>query len=68
VGIVDLIARVQLAPSKGEARRLVQGGGVYVNNRRVADPQAKLTRADAIGGELFIVRKGQRQNYVVRLT
>jgi len=68
VGIVDLIARVQLAPSKGEARRLVQGGGVYVNNRRVADPQAKLTRADAIGGKLFIVRKGQRQNYVVRLT
>jgi len=46
----------------------VQGGGVYVNNRRVVDPQAKLTRADAIGGELFIVRKGQRQNYVVRLT
>ena len=68
VGIVDLIARVQLAPSKGEARRLVQGGGVYVNNRRVVDPQAKLTRADAIGGRLFIVRKGQRQNYVVRLT
>jgi tyrosyl-tRNA synthetase len=68
VGIVDLVARVQLAPSKGEARRLVQGGGVYVNNRRVSDPQMKLTRKDAIGGQLFIVRKGQKQNYVVRLT
>jgi tyrosyl-tRNA synthetase len=68
VGIVDLVARVQLAPSKGEARRLVQGGGVYVNNRRVSDPQTKLTRKDAIGGQLFIVRKGQKQNYVVRLT
>jgi tyrosyl-tRNA synthetase len=68
VGIVDLVARVQLAASKGEARRLVQGGGVYVNNRRVSDPQTKLTRNDAIGGQLFIVRKGQKQNYVVRLT
>ena len=68
IGVVELVARVQLAPSKSEARRLVQNGGVYVNNRRVVDPLAKLTRADAIGGRLFIVRKGQRQNYLVRLT
>ena len=66
--IVDLVARVQLAPSKGEARRLVQSGGIYVNNRRVADPQARLTRAEAIAGELFVVRKGAKQNHVIRLT
>ena len=42
--LVDLVARVQLAPSKSEARRLVQSGGVYVNNRRMSDPQARLTR------------------------
>jgi len=68
IGVVDLVARVQLAPSKGEARRLVQGGGVYVNNKRVTDPQVKLTRADAIGGQLFVVRKGAKQNHVIRLT
>ena len=34
MAIVDLLARVQLVPSKSEARRLVQSGGVYVNNRR----------------------------------
>jgi tyrosyl-tRNA synthetase len=68
IGIVDLVARVQLAPSKGEARRLVQSGGIYVNNRRVADPQTRLTRAQAIAGELFVVRKGSKQNHVIRLT
>jgi tyrosyl-tRNA synthetase len=68
IAIVDLVARVQLAASKGEARRLVQSGGIYVNNRRVADPQARLTRAQAIAGELFVVRKGSKQNHVVRLT
>ncbi|HKB14372.1 MAG TPA: tyrosine--tRNA ligase [Vicinamibacterales bacterium] len=67
IGIVDLVARVQLAPSKGEARRLVQSGGIYVNNRRVSDPQSRLKRTDAIAGELFIVRKGQKQNHVIRL-
>ena len=58
IGMVDLVARVQLAASKSEARRLVQSGGVYVNNRRVADPQARLTREQAIGGRLFVLRKG----------
>ena len=64
--MVDLVARVQLAPSKSEARRLVQSGGVYVNNRRVADPQARLTRDQAIGGRLFVLRKGQKQKHLVR--
>ena len=68
IGVVDLVTRVQLAPSKSEARRLVQSGGLYVNNRRVSDPQARLTRAEAIGGRLFVLRKGQKQNHLVRLT
>lgn len=67
IGIVDLVARTGLAPSKSEARRLVQSGGVYVNNRRMSDPQARLAASDAIDGQLFVVRKGQRQNHVVRL-
>ena len=65
--LVDLVARVQLAPSKSEARRLVQSGGVYVNNRRASDPQARVTREQAIGGRLFVLRKGQKQNHLVRL-
>jgi len=68
IGVVDLIARVQLAPSKGEARRLVQSGGVYVNNRRVSDPQTRITRGEAIEGRLLVLRKGQKQNHLVRLT
>jgi tyrosyl-tRNA synthetase len=68
ISVVDMIARAQLAPSKSEARRLIQSGGVYVNNRRVADPQARLGRDQAIGGRLFVLRKGQKQQHLVRLT
>src|SRR6266545_3312626 len=67
IGIVDLLARVQIAPSKSEARRLIQSGGVYVNNRRISDPQTKLQREDAIEGRLFVLRKGQKHNHLVRL-
>jgi tyrosyl-tRNA synthetase len=66
--VVDLVARVQLASSKAEARRLVESGGIYVNNRRVADPKARITPEGAIGGRLLVVRKGQKQNHLIRLT
>ncbi len=68
ISIVDLVARVQLAASKAEARRLVESGGVYVNNRRVKDPATRVTRSQAIEGRLLVLRKGQKQNHVVRLT
>jgi len=67
VGVVDLVKRAEVAPSSSEARRLVQSGGIYVNNVRMSDPQARLTTAQAIRGEIFVVRKGQKQNHLVRL-
>jgi tyrosyl-tRNA synthetase len=59
---------VQLAASRADARRLVLSGGIYVNNRRASDPLAHLTREEAIGGRIFVLRKGQKQNHLVRLT
>jgi tyrosyl-tRNA synthetase len=66
-GLVDLVARSALAASKAEARRLVTSGGVYLNNRRINDPQARITLADAIGGQVLLLRKGQRQTHLVRI-
>ena len=67
IGLVDLVARVQLAPSKGEARRLVQSGGVYLNNRRIADVQSRVTMSDAIDGRLLVVRKGAKHTHLIRI-
>jgi tyrosyl-tRNA synthetase len=68
LGVVEVIARAGLAQSNSDARRLVQSGGVYVNNRRISDPKARVTREQTIDGRLLVVRKGQRQNVLVRLT
>ncbi|HEY2952334.1 MAG TPA: S4 domain-containing protein, partial [Verrucomicrobiae bacterium] len=35
-----------LVSSRSEARRLIQGGGIYVNGQRVGDPQKRVTKAD----------------------
>jgi tyrosyl-tRNA synthetase len=67
MSLVELVAQTHLAASKSDARRLIQSGGVYLNNRRVTDPQMKLMQSDAVDGQLFVVRKGQKQNHLVRV-
>ena len=64
--IADILVLTALAASKGEAMRLVKGGGVYVNNRRVADERARLTVEQAISGRVFVLRKGGRQYHLLR--
>ena len=64
-GVAVLLADTGLAPSRGEARRLIQGGAITVNGERIGDPAAALPAP--IGGEWFEVRVGKRQRAVVRL-
>jgi len=45
----------------------VQQGGVSVNDRKIADASARLVRADALDGRVFLLRKGSRQRFVIRL-
>lgn len=66
-GLVDLLAASGVTASKGEATRLVRSGGIYVNGRRVVDAKARLVAADAVEGRLFVIRKGKRDNFLVRV-
>jgi tyrosyl-tRNA synthetase len=65
--LVDMLAQVKLTSSKSEATRLVKSGGVYVNNVRTTDERRRLTRVDAIQGQLFILRKGRKAHHIVRV-
>ena len=65
MALAEMLATVKLVPSKSEAMRLLKSGGVYVNNVRAADEKARLTAADAIGGALFVLRKGRKDHHIV---
>jgi tyrosyl-tRNA synthetase len=67
IGLIDLVVRTGLVSSKSEARRLVQAGGVYVNNRRMTDPAERIGVDRTIGGRLIVLRKGQKQTHLVRV-
>ena len=67
MSLVELVARVKLAPSKSEARRLIEGGGVSVNNEKVADVQHRIRDAAFIDEKLLILKKGSKHTHLVRL-
>jgi tyrosyl-tRNA synthetase len=67
IPIAELLTTVGLTSSKSEATRLVKSNGISVNNVRATDERRRLTRADAIRGQLFILRKGRKDHHIVKL-
>ena len=67
IAAVDLLAGSGLVPSKGEARRSIEGGGIYVNGRRVDDVDARITIAQAVEGRFLVLRKGKKNYQLVRV-
>jgi len=53
--------------SKGELRRMVQGGGLMINKRKVTDPESHLDSDDFINGKYLIVQKGKKNYYLITL-
>ena len=55
IGILDLLVKTKLAPSKGEGRRLVQQGGISVDDVKITDPNAKITLDSEV-----VIKKGKK--------
>jgi tyrosyl-tRNA synthetase len=67
VTLVDVLAASGLAKSKSDARRHLQAGAVYVNNRKVADVDASLDpAADTLHGRYVILRRGKASQHLLR--
>ncbi|AGC69080.1 tyrosine--tRNA ligase TyrS [Thermoclostridium stercorarium subsp. stercorarium DSM 8532] len=64
IGILDLLMKAGLIPSKGEGRRLISQGGIYINGERVDDQNRIITSDDFKEGQLFI-RKGKKMYHRV---
>jgi len=62
--LVEVLVHAGLCPSKGQARKDVEGGGIYLNNVRQAETARSVTAADLLFGKYLLLRKGKR-NYVV---
>lgn len=63
-GIADLVVHAGLAPSKGQARKDLDAGGIYLNNVRVDHTRA-VTASDLLFGRHLLLRKGKRSYAVL---
>lgn len=66
LSLIEALITCGYASSRGAARRLIEGGGIYVNNRRVTDTQLMLNTNVLIEGQYLVLRKGARDYHLVR--
>ncbi|MDA0658104.1 MAG: tyrosine--tRNA ligase [Planctomycetota bacterium] len=65
--VVDAFVNTGLCRSKGEARRTVEQGGAYINNRRVDHFERKLTTSDLASPSVIVLRSGRKKYALLRL-
>jgi tyrosyl-tRNA synthetase len=65
--VVDLMVHAGLSPSRGQARKDLEAGGVYLNNVRVTEVGRTAIRGDLLFGRYLLLRKGKRNHAVLSI-
>jgi len=68
IDVVSFLAEVAIFPSKGEARKMIQGGGVSINRNKISDISSKIDRSFLLHEKYILVQKGRRNYYLVKAT
>lgn len=68
IDVVSFLAETNIFPSKGEARKMVQGGGVSINRKKVEDIALKVDSSLLLHNKYILIQKGRRNYFLVFLT
>ncbi|HEY1024905.1 MAG TPA: tyrosine--tRNA ligase [Sphingobacteriaceae bacterium] len=67
INITDLLAeKTAVFPSKGEARKMIQGGGVAINREKVADPAQIINSDQLINGRFIVAQRGKKNYFLLK--
>ena len=67
-GILDFLAAdTAVFPSKGEARKMIQGNGFSLNKDKITDPAYEVGEKDIIDGKYILVQKGKKDYYIINI-
>jgi len=64
--LIEALTETGLAQSRGAARRTIEQGGGYVNNRRITDPAYRLKRSDLASSSALVLRSGKKSYAIAR--
>ncbi len=65
VNVVNLLTETGIFPSKGEARKMIQNGGVSINREKVTDQQLVVDKSHLLHGRYILVQKGKKNYYLL---
>ncbi len=65
--LVDVIAQAGFLPSKGEVRRLIQNGGLYLNNQKIEDADYHIVDRDLIEGQFLLFALGKKNKAIIEV-
>ncbi len=65
IDVVSFLAETAILPSKGEARKMVQGGGISINRKKIDNPGFKVDSSLLLHGKHILVQKGKKNYYLV---
>jgi tyrosyl-tRNA synthetase len=68
IDVVSFLAETEIFPSKGEARKLVQGGGVSINRKKVEGIELKVDVSLLLHEKYLLVQKGKKNYYLVKIS
>lgn len=63
--LMDVVVELKIQESKGEFKRLVKNGGLYLNNKKVVDENQMIDKNECIEGRLILVSLGKKQRVVI---
>jgi tyrosyl-tRNA synthetase len=66
IDIVSFLAETNIFPSKGDARKMVQGGGVYINRNKIEDIKLNIDPSFLLHGRYMLVQKGKKHFYLIK--
>jgi tyrosyl-tRNA synthetase len=67
IDVVTFLADAKIFPSKGEARKMVQGGGVSINRKKVENIQLTVDASLLLHGQYMLIQKGRTNYYLVKI-
>ena len=68
IDVVSFLAETAIFPSKGEARKLVQGGGVSINRKKIDNVQFVIENSLLLHNKYLLVQKGKKNYYLVTIS
>jgi tyrosyl-tRNA synthetase len=66
IDVISFLSETGIFSSKGEARKMLLGGGISINKEKVADPAHMINQASLLCEKYIVVQKGKKNHFLVK--